>query len=116
MIEHPRHTAIILDRPEVQEVVNHCLQAVSNWSAPLRDADAATREIALAAVLAVAPELAAECAALAALAAVNAETVRAIFLRTTAIGSLMRRKIEPVVTPLLAQIGVLRSLPDNPSP
>jgi hypothetical protein len=108
-------TAIILDRPEVQEVVNHCLQAVSNWSAPLRDADTTAREIALAAVLAVAPDLAAECAALAALAVVNAETVRAVFLRTTAIGSLMRRKIEPVVTPLLVQIGVLRSLPGNTS-
>ena len=104
-------TAIILDRPEVQEVVNHCLQAVSNWSAPLRDADTTAREIALATVLAVAPDLAAECAALAALAVVNAETVRAVFLRTTAIGSLMRRKIEPVVTPLLVQIGVLRKAP-----
>jgi hypothetical protein len=104
-------TAIILDRPEVQEVVNHCLQAVSHWSAPLRDAS--EREAALAAVLAVAPALAPECAALDALAAVNAESVRAIFLRTTAIGSLMRRKIEPIMKPLLAHIAVLRQVPGH---
>ena len=104
-------TAIILDRPEVQEVVNHCLQALSHWCAPLRDTDAPQREGARATLLNVAPQLAAECAALDALAAVNADSVRAIFLRTTAIGSLMRRKIEPIVTPLLAQIGVMRKTP-----
>ena len=59
----------------------------------------------------VASALAAECAALDALAAVDEETVRPIFIKTTAIGSLMRRKIEPIVTPLLAQIAVLRKAP-----
>ena len=104
-------TGVILDRPEVQEVVNHCLQALSLWCAPLRNFDEATRTTARAALLAVAPTLDAECAALEALAAVDADTVRPIFLKTTAIGSLMRRKIEPIVKPLLAQIAVLRKAP-----
>ena len=101
-------TAVILDRPEVQEVVNRCLQAVSHWSAPLRDADEATRQTARAALLAALPGFTAECDALDAQASVNADSVRPIFLKTTAIGSLMRRKIEPVVKPLLTQISVLR--------
>jgi hypothetical protein len=100
--------AVVLDHPEVQEVVNHCLQAVSLWSAPLRDADEAVPQTARAALLAFLPGYAAECDALDALASVNADSVRPIFLKTTAIGSLMRRKIEPVVKPLLAQISVLR--------
>ena len=104
-------TGVILDRPEVQEVVNHCLQALSQWCAPLRNLDVAARDTARNALLVVAPDLAAACAALDALAAVDEETVRPIFIKTTAIGSLMRRKIEPIVTPLLAQIAVLRKAP-----
>jgi hypothetical protein len=45
-----------------------------------------------------------DCAALDVLAAVDADSVRPIFLKTTAIGSLMRRKIQPVVIPLLDAI------------
>jgi hypothetical protein len=101
-------TALILDRPEVQEVVNHTLNALANWCAPLRQADAATRETARAALLAAAPQFESDCAALDALAAADADTVRPIFLKTTAIGSLMRRKIQPIVTPLMDAISVLR--------
>ena len=101
-------TALILDRPEVQEVVNHTLSALANWCAPLRQMDAATREAARTALLAAAPQFESDCAALDALAAVDADTVRPIFLKTTAIGSLMRRKIQPVVTPLMDAISVLR--------
>ena len=101
-------TATILDRPEIQEVVNHTLNALANWCAPLRQADAAARVTARAALLAAAPQFEAECAALDALAAVDAESVRPIFLKTTAIGSLMRRKIQPIVIPLLDSIAVLR--------
>jgi len=105
-------TGVVLDRPEVQEVVNHCLQALSLWCAPLRNLDEAARDTARTALLATTPALAAECAALDALAAVDEETVRPIFIKTTAIGSLMRRKIEPIVKPLLAQIAVLRKAPE----
>lgn len=105
-------TGVILDRPEVQEVVNHCLQALSQWCAPLRDLDTATQERARNALIAATPELAPECAALEGLASVDAESVRPIFIKTTAIGSLMRRKIEPIVKPLLAHIAVLRKAPE----
>ncbi len=104
-------TYLILDRPEVQEVVNHTLNALANWCAPLRQADAVTREAARAALLAVAPQFESDCAALDALAAVDADTVRPIFLKTTAIGSLMRRKIQPIVSPLMEAIAVLRRAP-----
>jgi hypothetical protein len=101
-------TAVILDRPEVQEVVNHTLAALASWCAPLRQTDAERRAAARAELLASAPQFEQDCAALDALAAVDADTVRPIFLKTTAIGSLMRRKIQPVVTPLLDNIAILR--------
>ena len=106
-------TSHILDRPEVQEVVNHTLDALARWCTPLRQADAATRERARAALYAAVPQpelarLEADCAALDTLAAADADTVRPIFIKTTAIGSLMRRKIAPIVTPLLDSIATLR--------
>ena len=98
----------ILDRPEIQEVVNHTLDALAQWCAPLRQTAETPRNEAREAMLAVAPQLEPDCMALDALAAINAETVRPIFIKTTAIGSLMRRKIEPIVTPLLDSITILR--------
>ncbi len=96
------HTAgLILERPEIQEVVNHTLAALAAWCAPLRQTEAVGREAARATLLAAAPQFEPDCAALDTLAAVDADTVRPIFLKTTAIGSLMRRKIQPVVTPLV---------------
>jgi len=103
--------AIILDRPEIQEVVSHTLNALANWCAPLRQQDDAARAAARQALVDAAPHFDTDCAALDALAAVDADTVRPIFLKTTAIGSLMRRKIQPVVTPLVDAIGVLRRQP-----
>jgi len=101
-------TSTILERPEVQEVVSHTLDALAQWCAPLRQVDEATRSITRAAVIAAAPHLESDCAALDALAAVDADSVRPIFLKTTAIGSLMRSKIQPIVTPLLDAIAALR--------
>lgn len=101
-------TATILDRPEVQEVVNHTLDALAHWCAPLRAADTAARKAARSVLIATEPQLETDCAALDTLAAVDADTVRPIFLKTTAIGSLMRRKIQPIVTPLVNAIAVLR--------
>jgi len=98
----------ILDRPEIQEVVNHALNALAQWCAPLRQTAETSRNEAREAMLAIAPQLEPDCMALDALAAINAETVRPIFIKTTAIGSLMRRKIEPIVTPLLDAITTLR--------
>jgi hypothetical protein len=103
--------ATILDRPEIQEVVSHTLDALAQWLAPLRDVDAATRAAARTALVENAPQFEADCAALDTLAAVDRDSVRPIFLKTTAIGSLMRRKIQPVVTPLLGASAVLRRQP-----
>ncbi|MDA8127278.1 MAG: hypothetical protein M0Z73_01075 [Betaproteobacteria bacterium] len=103
--------ALILERPEIQEVVSHTLNAVANWCAPLRQADEASRAAARTALLAAAPQFESDCAALDTLSSADAETVRPIFLKTTAIGSLMRRKIQPVVTPLLDAVAVLRRQP-----
>lgn len=101
-------TAVILDHPEIQEVVNHTLNALANWCAPLRQADEAARDTARESLLKSAPQFESDCAALDTLASIDAETVRPIFLKTTAIGSLMRRKIEPIVTPLKDSIAALR--------
>ena len=103
--------ASILERPEIQEVVNHTLNALAGWCAPLRQADQAARSTARKALLQVAPQFESDCAALDTLAAADADSVRPIFLKTTAIGSLMRRKIQPVVTPLLDAVTVLRRQP-----
>lgn len=103
--------ATVLERPEIQEVVSRTLDALAHWCAPLRAADPATRVPLRAALLAAAPQFESDCAALDALAAVDADSVRPIFLKTTAIGSLMRRKIQPVVVPLLDAAAVLRRQP-----
>jgi len=104
-------TATILDRPENQEVVNHTLNALAQWCAPLRQADETMRNAARKALLDATPQFVSDCDALDALAAVDADSVRPIFLKTTAIGSLMRRKIQPIVTPLLDAIAILRRQP-----
>jgi hypothetical protein len=101
-------TATILDRPENQEVVNHTLSALANWCAPLRQSDAGALGAARRNLLDASPQFEADCTALDALAAADADTVRPIFLKTSAIGSLMRRKIQPIVAPLLDAIAVLR--------
>jgi hypothetical protein len=104
-------TAHILDRPEIQEVVNHTLNALAQWCAPLRQTDVVKRGETRDSLLKAAPQFESDCMALDTLAGVDADTVRPIFLKTTAIGSLMRRKIQPIVTPLLDSVAVLRRRP-----
>jgi hypothetical protein len=94
--------AEILDRPETQEVVSRTLNAIGRYfsgneawptvvDSPVRDA-----------CQSFSPRL----EAAARLAEVGDALVKPIFTRSTAIGSLMRRKIEPVVTPILNDIRV----------
>ena len=54
------------------------------------------------------PGLQDEIAAMLVLARSGESLVNPIFSRTTAIGTLMRKKIEPVTTPLVQQLSVLR--------
>jgi hypothetical protein len=74
----------ILSRPDIQEVVSRTLNAIGRHYAGAVDEPGVR------------------------LAAVNAELVYPVFSRSTAIGSLMRRKLEPIIAPILADLRLLR--------
>jgi hypothetical protein len=74
----------------------------------LADAKRAATETQARAVVAVLPHLEPELRALHVLARTDEAVVTPIFARSSATGSLMRRKIEPVIRPVLDQIAVLR--------
>jgi hypothetical protein len=100
----------ILERPETQEVVSRTLNAIGRYfSADLdwSQADQPLCEAWQTRCQAFAPKL----EAVARLARCNDSLVQPIFARSTAIGSLMRRRIEPVITPLLKDIAALRASP-----
>jgi hypothetical protein len=82
----------ILERPETQDVVNRTLNAIGRY---------------FGAGVALSGDYSGPLAAAARLAGVSQKQVDPIFARSTAIGSLMRRKIEPVLSPLLADIRLL---------
>lgn len=119
-------------KPANQDVVNVLLDTIALYFAPAhpgaeRDADL-ERVLADAAALVGGgasadgvgpspalrevrerlPELAPDLRALLVLARLGYPVVRPVFSRTTAIGSLMRRKLEPVLAPLLAEFAVLQ--------
>jgi len=85
--------AEILERPETQEVVSRTLNAIGRYFSGNTLVDAQPNE---------GNPLAPALQAALRLARANEEPVRAIFARSTAIGSLMRRKVEPVTAPLMA--------------
>lgn len=101
--------AEVLGRPETQEVVNHLFNALGSYfrpaglsaEAPLPDLEAARTAC---------PKLKAEWQALAALACCSETQLTPIFARSSAIGSLMRRKIAPLTEPLQGHIRVLCGL------
>lgn len=68
----------------------------------------ATRSIEAQSLLAAAPTLAREIFAAYALARMDEAIVTPVFARSSASGSLMRRKIEPILKPVLEQMAVLR--------
>ena len=75
----------------------------------VEDAQAAsTRESQAQELLAALPSLQREVVAVYALARMDEAIVTPIFARSSASGSLMRRKIEPVIRPVLDQIAVLQ--------
>jgi hypothetical protein len=93
----------ILERPETQEVVSRTLNAIGRYFAVDLDWNQSDQPLCDACQT-FAPKL----EAAARLARCNDNLVQPIFARSTAIGSLMRRKIEPVITPLLRDIAELR--------
>lgn len=93
----------ILERPETQEVVSRTLNAIGRYLSDNIDWNQANQPVNDA-CQAFAPKL----DAVARLARCNDSLVQPIFARSTAIGSLMRRKTEPVITPVLKDIAELR--------
>ncbi|MEW5787028.1 MAG: hypothetical protein AB1899_04155 [Pseudomonadota bacterium] len=99
----------ILERPETQEVVSRTLNAIGRYFSAGLDFDGPADLPGRDPCQAHAPML----EAVARLARTDEAPLKPIFARSTAIGSLMRRKIEPVTGPLLADI---RQLTGGPSP
>jgi hypothetical protein len=117
-----------MQRPANQEVVNALLNALGNYfrrelpreewalhqpgvddpSLPAVPQLSANQMAELEAARSVLPELRAELEALCALATVSSLVVRPMFARTTAVGALMRTKLEPAFAPIIEQIAVLR--------
>jgi hypothetical protein len=95
--------AEILARPETQEVVNRTLNALGAYFRPSELAVGMSIP-GMEEARATQPGLTAEWQAIAHLGQVSEALVTPIFARSTAIGSLMRRKIEPVVRPILEHI------------
>lgn len=85
----------ILTRPDTQEVVSRTLDAIGRHF---------STESEMAETLTTGAE---QAEARQRLGQVNATLTTTIFARSTAIGSLMRRKIEPIVTPILADLALL---------
>ncbi len=120
----------VLRRPESQEVVSAVLDAIGAYFGPIRRAGYATvegimeeterlcgpgptgneRPRALEELLQTVPALKPEVRAMLVLSCVGSDLSAPVFARSTAIGSLMRRKLEPVLGPLFRQFAVLRTL------
>lgn len=110
-------------RPADQDVAVAALNTIAAYFSALRleadglggietlpaAADAMLDQVTAAGeVLAVAPDLRGELRAMLILAHMDAEIARPILSRTTAAGTLLRRKLEPVTAPLREQMAVLR--------
>ena len=87
---------LALDKAPAHEAVYLLLDLIGRYFAPVRDT--AGREALPAA----------EAGAMAALALVSNHDAEAILVRTTAVGPLLRRKLEPLVAPLLAHLRTLQ--------
>ncbi len=124
-------TEAVARKPNNQDVVVELLKSVQNYFAtvcPSSDPGADIETIisdaealldvpavcptteAVQNVLAAVPECRDDVRAILALAWVGEPLVNPIFARSDAIGSVMRKKIEPVTTPLIQQITQLRGL------
>jgi len=115
----------IFKKPSNQDVVNITLDEMAGYFQPVRngpvdasleeletEADEWVREAAAISALAkVDPGLAAMGRNLRVLSGLSYGVVRPVFKGTTAIGSLMRRKLEPVMAPLLFHLDQLTEKP-----
>ncbi|MDH5180695.1 MAG: hypothetical protein OEZ39_10555 [Gammaproteobacteria bacterium] len=119
----------VMKKPSNQDMVVMLLEAIRHYFTAIRPDDAGRRDMqtieqdveqyctcnngvlpeTLHAVLEQAPDCDAQIKAMLKLACVGVDVVNPIFAQTDAIGTVMRRKLEPVTQPLLAQCAVLRS-------
>lgn len=95
----------ILARPETQEVVNRTLNAIGRHFSSAMPADAE------AAFLRYPEEIAALAQAAFTLATASEAMTLPVFSRSTAIGSLMRRRIAPITAPIVASLEALLARP-----
>jgi len=98
----------ILERPETQEVVSRTLSALGrHFSVPDVDQSLSAAQEALQGCC---PDRLTDLDSMIALGQVSEAATAAIFARSTAIGSLMRRKIEPITAPILGHLRRLRGI------
>ena len=121
----------VLQRPTNQDAVVALLNAIGDYFKAARQTTEATRDIdqiinesqqcsenackpdvnennPLASLLHAVPDLRQEITAMLTFARINEEIIIPIFSKTTAVGSLMRTKLEPVTNPLRRQFFILR--------
>jgi hypothetical protein len=94
-----RAIALALEKPPAPEAVFLALDLLGRYFAVLRDLSAPTDWPA---------PLQREVLAMVVLCQASQQLAVPILCKTTAVGPLMRRHLEPVLAPLLAQIQVLR--------
>lgn len=113
----------VLEKPANQDVVSLCLDVIQQYCTSdlsVESGDSTIEELIengmqradapdeiWEALLSINPELKADLIAAQTLAGLSFAVVRPVFRRTDAIGSLMRKKLEPVMTPLREQISQL---------
>lgn len=116
----------VLRRPADQDVVIALLNTLATYFSSVRPVACSTctveavlaqtemlcaghnRPAALGEIMEAVPELAGELRAMLTLSRMNGEMAQPILNRTTAVGTLMRKKLEPVSLPILQQIAVLK--------
>lgn len=115
----------VMRRPADQDVVSALLNAIGGYFAAVRQGPESLREIEavtelaertcgdygvpeIAGLLEAVPALQEEIRAMVVLAHIDEQVVTPIFARTDAVGTVMRKKIEPVTSVLQAQFDILR--------
>jgi len=125
----------VLRRPENQDIVVALLNAVAAYfsalwpeigdhggsvEAAIAHAEALCvsneQPVKIRELLNAVPELAGEIRAMIALACMGAEVATPVLAHTTASGTLMRKKLEPVTTPILQLFAALRGQPFTATP
>ncbi|MBI5460866.1 MAG: sulfur reduction protein DsrS [Gammaproteobacteria bacterium] len=118
---------LVLRKPNNQDVMVALLEAIQAYFQDVADGDMRLQSIddveaqararcesvacgdaPLAELLAQVPDVKPMLRAMLILSAVGERLVAPVFARTDAIGTVMRRKLEPITTPLLAEMAVLR--------